>query len=255
MTTKRSTQPSVIRVEDGGGFHTTTNGMMAAVLLGAIGLFIWYFRLPWNFDFNSPEFNPMILVPVFLGVFGLYYLALTVQGTLRARKFGRSVLEIQGSTVRMGQRITGVVKTSVELSPRSDYEMCIQCIETFETRGSSSGSTKNVDRVRWEDSTRVASASVSSRSGIPFEFTLPEPFEKTPAAAPGSSSVLASALVSINIPGMKKVFAHNQAPSATRWVLEVKAPLEGVDYYAIFGIIVEQSTRDRGAVVEVSLNS
>ena len=92
-------------------------------------------------------------------------------------------------------------------------------------------------------------------SGIPFEFTLPEPFEKPPAAASDSGPVSASALVSITIPGMQRVFAHNQAPSATRWVLEIKAPLEGIDYYAIFGVVVETSTRDRGASVDFSLNS
>jgi hypothetical protein len=116
-----------------------------------------------------------------------------------------------------------------------------------------------VDRIRWEDTIRVAPASVNSKEGIPFEFTLPAPFEKPNASPenpePAKSGIKFNALASINIPGLQTVIAHNRAPNATRWILEVNAPLEGIDYYAIFGVIVEGSTYDRGASAEILLDS
>jgi hypothetical protein len=248
-----SDQPPIIRVEDASSFHAQTDWIMAALLLGAAGAVVWFFKLRWNFDFDSPDFNPAIFVPMFLGAYGLKHLTLSVRETLRARRFGSSVLEIQGRTVRMGETIKGVVRTPVELRPRSDYEIRLQCIETFEMRKGTSDSTRNVDRIRWEASNRVPFASVNSKAGIPFGFTLPEPFKKS---QPGESgSVQASWVAAINIPGLQNVFAHNQAPRATRWVLEAKAELKGIDYYAIFGVVVENSTRDDGVYVEIPLSS
>jgi hypothetical protein len=130
--------------------------------------------------------------------------------------------------------------------------MHLQCIETFEIGGLTSGdSTRSVDRTRWEHSIRVARDSAKSKVGIPFQFTLPSPFEKPDPSK--SSPVIASGLAAINVPGMLKVLAHHETPKATRWILEIRAPLKGVDYYAIFGIVVEDSTRDRGIAVEIAL--
>lgn len=243
---------ATIRAEDGSSFHAETNWIMAILLLGAAAGVVWYFKMPMNFDFDSPQFNPAIFVPVFLGGYGLNYLARSILGTVRAKLFGVSVLEIQGSTVRMGQTIKGVVRTPVELRPTSDYELHLQCIETFEMRGLSiDDSIRNVDRIRWEHSIRVARDSAKSKVGIPFEFTLPPPFENPDPSKSGP--VIASGLAAINIPGMQKGIAHNEAPRATRWILEIRAPLKGVDYYAIFGVVVEGSTGDRGIAVEIPL--
>ena len=261
MKTPPPTEPSNTGVEDGNEFHTDVNGIIAVLLLGAVGLFIWFFRPDWNFDFHSASFNPAILVPFFLGAFGLYYLTLSVRGNMRAKAFGLSTLVIYGPAVRMGETLKGAVRTSVELRPLGDYEIRLQCIETFVMRrNSASDSSRNVDRIRWEDTIRAVPASVKSMSGIPFEFTLPAPFEKakTSNEKPEPSKFgpfEVSGLVSINIPGLQGVFAHNEAPISTRWVLEINAPLKGIDYYAIFGIIVAGSTYDRGTSVEVQLDS
>lgn len=80
---------------------------------------------------------------------------------------------------------------------------------------------------------------MNSKEGIPFELTLPNSFEDSQPST--SASVKTRAVVELNIPGMKKIFTHNQRPTTTRWVLEITAPLEGIDYYAIFGVIVEDT--------------
>ena len=261
MKTSNTNQPSGTAVEDGSAFHNVANWVAAVLFLGALGLFIAYFKPTWNFDFDSPDFNPAIFLPFILGGVGLYNLALAVRGTMRAKSFGSSVFEIQGTKVSMGQPLKGVIRASVELHPKSDYEIHLQCIETFEMRGNSTSSTtRSVDRIRWEETIRVAPASVNSISGIPFGFTLPDSFakptdsnEKPPPSKLGPFQF--SGVAAINIPGLQTVLARNVAPIATRWVLEIKAPLKGIDYYAIFGIVVENSTHDRGASPSIQLDS
>ena len=254
MKNHPSDQLSVIRVDDGSGFHNVTDWIMAALLLGAAGLAVWYFKLEWNFDFDSPKFNPMVFVPIFLGGYGLYHLSLGIRGTLRARSYGLSTLEIHNPAVRMGETIKGVIRAPVELRPLADYVISLQCIETFDMMRDGPGlrsgnSTRDVDRIRWEASTRVVAASVNSKNGIPFEFTLPQRFEEPQPSNP--DSILTHAVMAINIPGMQDVFAHNQRPNATRWVMEIKAPLKGIDYYAIFGVIVEGTAPQRDLPIEI----
>jgi hypothetical protein len=236
--------PPEARTEDSGGFHASVDWMMAGLLLGGAGLAVWYFKIAWNFDFDSRDFSPIVFVPVIVGGYGLYYFVGALRGTLRGRKFGTSTLAILGGEVRMGTTLKGVIRTSVELHPQSDYEIRLQCIETFAMAGS--GETdRNVDRIRWEASTKVAPAAVSSKEGIPFEFTLPEPFSKPGPSKSGS--VETSWVASISIPGFQDVLAHNRSPDATRWIVTIDAPLDGIDYHAIFGVIVKGSTRDGGS--------
>ena len=256
MKTPVAADPFTLKVGSGDSFHTDINGYMAVLLLGAVGLFIWYFKPDWNVDFNSPSFNPAIFVPFFLGSYGLYHAVLNIRGNLRARAFGESSMHIQGLTVRMEEKMKGVIRAAVELRPSSDYEIRLQCIETFVmNRMSTSESSKNVDRIRWEQTIRVPPAGINSKEGIPFEFTLPAPFDKPGAAAgnptPPKSGIQFSALASINIPGVQTVLAHNQAPNSRRWIIEINAPLKGINYYAIFGVIVEGSTFDRGTPKEI----
>ena len=227
--------------QDAGGFHAVIDWAMAVLLLGAAGLAVWYFKISWNFDFDSRDFNPIVFLPVFLGAYGLYHFTKGLWATLRGRKFGTSTLHIQSGDVRMGAPLKGMIRTAVELHPTSDYEIRLQCIETFAMSRGSGETSRNVDRIRWESSTKVAPASVNSKKGIPFEFTLPSPFEKSASSEPGS---MVSAVAVIGIPGLQGVFAHNRSPDATRWIVTIDAPLPGLDYHAFFGVIVKDSTRE-----------
>ena len=237
--------------EDAGGFHAVTDWVMAVLLLGAAGLAVWYFQIAWNFDFDSPKFNPMVFVPIFLGAYGLYHLTLALRGTLLGRKFGLSTMHIEGGDVRMGATIRGLIRTEAELHPAADYEIRLQCIETFTMRRGSGDTNRNVDRVRWEAATRVAPAAVNSRQGIPFEFTLPQSFGEPATSGPGS--VVASAVAAIGIPGLQGVFAHNRAPDAVRWIITIDAPLPGINYHALFGVVVKDSTRAGDTEIVVDL--
>ena len=224
---------------------------MAVLLLGAAGLAVWYFKIAWNFDFDSPDFNPIVFVPIFLGVYGLYHFTLALRATLLRRKFGSSTMHIEGGDVSMGATIRGVIRTEAELHPTGDYEIRLQCIETFAMARSSGETSRNVDRIRWEGVTRVAPAAVNSRQGIPFEFTLPQSLKEPATSAPGS--VIVSAVASIHIPGLQGVFAHNRPPDAVRWIVIIDAPLPGINYHAFFGVVVKDSTRAGSTEIVVDL--
>lgn len=241
METRAVDSPLDTGTKDAGGFHATTDWVMTVLLLGAAGLAVWYFKISWNFDFDSRDFNPIVFVPVFLGGYGLYHFTLALRGTLRGRKFGSSTMQLQGGGVRMGATIKGVIRTETQLHPIADYEIRLQCIETFAIRRGTGETSRNVERVRWEAATRVAPATVNSTEGIPFEFTLPQSFGKPGTA--GGGSVVVSAVAALSIPGMQDVFAHNRIPDAVRWIVTIDAPLPGINYHALFGVVVENSTR------------
>ena len=183
--------------------------MMAALLLGAAAASVLYPTLYLNIEFvfdpYAPDFNPAVLVPVFLGVFGLKYMISAVWGTMRSRRFGQAVLETEGQTVAPGETLRGVVRVPADLAPLGDYEFLLQCVEH-------AGSTSR-DYIRWEQPLRVNARTVNPREGIPFAFMIP-----TDARTTANSDVMTEGSV--------------------RWILEVKAPTKGLNFYAIFGVEV-----------------
>lgn len=167
--------------EDSGGFHANVDWMMAVLLLGAAGLAVWKFEISWNFDFDSRDFSPIIFVPIFVGTYGLYHFVKALRGTLRSRQFGVSTLALHGGEVRMGAVLKGAIRIAVELRPLGDYVIRLQCIETFAMYRGGYETKAHLDHVRWQAEAKVPHVSANSKEGIPFEFTLPAPFEQ-PAA-------------------------------------------------------------------------
>ncbi len=203
--------PTLLRIADSNTEDTSLNFATAAVFIALAPLMVWYFGMPLNVDVESPDFNPAILMPIVLVAFGLYYFALATRDALRRREFGQSVLEVAGDQVDFGGRLVGMVRTVSELRPHGDYELRLACIETVVSRGSSGRSATSEDHIRWEEHRELAAPSISSRAGIPVDFPVPES-NGTRRLTPSGGSM--------------------------RWVLEVRAPLENRDYYAIFGIPV-----------------
>lgn len=198
---------STRRIEDGNAFNATTSWIMATLTAVAAVAIVWYFALPLNFDFNDPAFNPAVFVPVILALASLWYLFGGVKGSLLGGKFGKSVLEMKGRRLLPGQTLEGVIRTAREVRPTGDYTLHFQCIETVKTLGH--GETRSKDHVRWEAKAKVDADTPSSTGGIPVHFFIP-----TSCRAIWDSG------------------------DPVRWILEIKAPLEGLDYYAIFAIPV-----------------
>ena len=200
------------RVEGGTGFHAQTDWIVAALILGAAAASVlypvFYLNVRFVFDPDSPDFNPAVLLPVFLSVFGLKYLISAALGTMRGRRFGQAVMEMDGETVAPGETLKGVVRVPADLAPLGDYELRLQCVQQ-----TTSGSGNLKDYIRGEQSLRVSAQTVNPREGIPFAFTIP-----TDAMSTRNSDLMTDGSV--------------------RWILEVKTPLKGLDFYAIFGVEV-----------------
>ena len=80
------------RVEEATRFHSQTDWIMAALLLGAAAASVLYFHVPLVppvFNSDAPNFNPVVFATVFLSVFCLKYAISAVRGTLLGRRFGQ----------------------------------------------------------------------------------------------------------------------------------------------------------------------
>lgn len=213
------------RVEEGTGFHSQVDWMLAVLLLGAAAASVLYFHVPLVppvFEPDAPDFNPVVVVTVFLSVFGLKYVISAVRATMRSRRFGQSVLEMEGETVAPGETLKGVVRVPAGLAPLGDYEILLQCVQQARP---TSISDRLQDYIRGEQALRVDAKTVNPREGIPFAFTIP-------------TDAMTTALPDV------------RAEGSVHWILEVKAPLKGLDFYAIFGVEVRarrQLQADRAA--------
>jgi hypothetical protein len=200
-------------VADATAESNAANWFVGVLALAAAVAAELYFKVPLRFDFKSPDFNPFVLVPVALALFGLGYLAVALVGTLRRRRFGESRLETEAASVAPGETLRGRVKTAVELRPTGEVTIRLRCIEADRLGRLDAARERTQDHVRWQEETRIDGATVDSRAGIPF---------------------------AIAIPATALAVGDRRAQGAVRWILEVRAPLAGQDYYAFFGVDVRQ---------------
>ncbi len=184
---------------------------MAAVLLcAAVGLQL-YLRPTIVLDINSADFDPVAFLPIVAGLIGLGYLALGIRGTLVGRKFGATVLEIDGDRIELGRTLKGVVRCATDIAPTGDYVVNVQCIESVPAV-SSINRHRNNDRLHWEATRKIDPKSVDARQGIPVQFDLP-----------------ASAMAN----------GDQRVKGVVRWVMDIKAPLPGTDFCATFVFAVQ----------------
>jgi hypothetical protein len=219
--------------------HWFIAGLMAVAVIGILV----FLPIEFVFDMNSPDFNPMALVPVFLGAIGLYHLALAVRWTHHARRFGAATMELKGAgTARMGGRVEGVVRTATTLAPQGDYTLVLQCVDVHEfrnSRASEAGTHHNRSFVVWEQALQVPAQGIDSSQGIPFAFQMPAAVGDPQNATPRDPNrPTMSFKASFTIPFMKPRIVTNAAPLARAWQLQVSAPMPGTDFHAQFDVPV-----------------
>jgi hypothetical protein len=214
----------------GGAVHTIPasnrdnaylNALTAPVLLALAWLIAWYLRIPLALPRNARSFDPIIVVPVFFAAGGIWYAGRAVLDGMRLRRYGDSRLELRD--VRLGGTLRGTIRTTRDLAPTGDYALTLRCIETTATNdGRPNSTTQHHDILRWSAVATVAAATVRSSVGIPVDFAIPRD-----APATWGDSDLGTA-------------------RGVRWVLVIEAPLAGLDYYAVFRLVVaaaDQSPR------------
>lgn len=238
MRRPAKSSPAVLRIDDDTTHAGWVNWVMGGLLLAAALGAAWKFEVKWVIDLDDPEFNPFILVVAGFGLSGGWFLILAMRDLLRRRRYAGSHVEIDGSTLKPGTKLCGRLFVHGELHPVGGCRIRLQKVEIHEMRSSDAGSiTRSVEQVAWEAET-MAAATTDMKDGIPFEFHLPERSEAASTVLQGHG-ISVQSVTSIHIPGIKRVWAHNAAPEAIRWVLRAHAPLRGVDYEACFVLPVE----------------
>jgi len=192
----------------------TCSTRSSALMLGGVA-FIWnmiawlsMLSNPWDHSGKLDQYGVLIFPLI-----GLGFACAAVLAFIRWQKFGVSACEITGRAGRLGDEVTGLVRTSQRLKTTGDYTLHLRCTERT-SRGT--GKTRRTQTtVLWEVSSTVPHLGQSSRSGIPFTFRLP-------AECPESDDP--------------------QARGRVSWSLELRAPVEGVDFQATFIIPVFRPT-------------
>jgi hypothetical protein len=162
---------------------------------------------------HSRDFNPLVVVPVILGVTALMYSLVAGRQWLLASRFGTSVLDVDD--IAAGGQLHGVLRTASDIRATSDFVLRLQCIRSQEKRyGGSNGITHAiiVDDVLGEWKQKVPAAGDPSSVGIPFSFALP--------------------------PEMPPTAGGQGTKGAVRWALIASAPRTGLNYHAVFRIPV-----------------
>ncbi len=194
-------------IESGSGDQTSINWMMAILCFVGIGVFFYFGQVELNFDINSPDFNPLVIIPGALAFGGIVSFVMAAKGTLRSRRFGRVCFKMTGDCY-IGGNLRGSIVAQTDVYPAGDWDIRLQLLETI-TYSSSKKATKTRDKVHLEFQRNVPPLGCSSRTGIPVDFQIPESARH----------------------------AINKIKGPYRWVLAIEAPFDnGVDFSYSFGI-------------------
>ena len=206
---RRSKSPGAQVKDDPRLANSTSDYVFAVTMFVVTAVIPWYFELPLAFDVNSPDFNPLIFVPVVFAGIGALMLARTGLSGIRARKFGSATLF--PASAQLGHPYRPTVRTQTDLETTGDFVFLLKCIR--KVRSSDDFEGKSSDRTVWK-STESSPAGSRSSIGVSVIFHIP-------SGLPHSQSVGKSA-----------------DSSNVRWVLTVTAPVRGVNFRQDFTVTV-----------------
>jgi hypothetical protein len=184
----------------------------------AFMLCVWLLAIVWNLTFGASFIksysNPSIKTGglIALGVFaalGIVPIFFALRLTLRQLRYGESSCCINGKAGVLGKTMSGTIRTKTDIPATGDYKINLQCVETYRTGTGKNRSTHT--NVHWQEEHKVPSSGKSSRLGIPFSFSLPNYPPET---------------------------GYQLARGTVTWQLRIDAPVEGVDYSAMFAVPV-----------------
>ncbi len=213
-----------------------------AALSGAAAVWVgWMLGWPWIFDFDDPDFNPMLFLEgVFLAVC-LWHVGKALLWTSRAKAFGASEIEIEGRTpVPLGGVFQGRVRTAQPIRARGDFRLVLTCLDVHEQRNMSRATNSSPYRNEvfpvWTKEQTLPATTDSAR-GLHFRFPLPASVgDKPEAPIQQKRNPYFSGSISINIPGLRRIFTQGKPPVARYWTLVVTAKTDGPDYRAEFTV-------------------
>jgi hypothetical protein len=240
---KAFSAPEPAKVEDSSGEQVTGLWIKAVLMLG-VAIFIGVkMGGKWSLDMNDPEFNPLIVVVLGLGVFGLVTLGQALWLGSKRKRFGRAEMQITGDGVaRLGQVMLGTVRTAKPLSGAEMAKVTLSCVDTHQFRDLDvQGSADHHAFVIWEAGLEVPLAGLDTMGkGIPFRFEMPEKVGEEPKKKePGNPYFKGK--FALMIPGMKRrIWAYGEQPVVRVWRLEVRSETTEGAFRVVFDVPVEQ---------------
>ena len=243
----RSPEGEGFQVEDAAASSAVTHWVMFVLVAGMSGGVLYLIRGRLVFDIDSPDFNPLIFVAAFFGLYALVSLAKALRWTLQKKRFGAASLRLSGDgLLRLGRPLEGFVRTARKLQPEGDYRFHLRCVESHDFGDPGSARAANPRHfVTWEKTLDVSPEGIDSTRGIPFTFDVP-PSTGTPAPRPprDPNGIRFEFKAALTIPFMKRrFFSRGVAPLARTWELEIVAPLPGKDFRTTFVVPVDPSGR------------
>jgi hypothetical protein len=133
------------------------------------------------------------------------------------------VAHFDNTAVKPGEALKGVIRCPVHFVPKGDYEIRLQCVQKTTTLA---GNLR--DTIREEQTIQVSPQFADPQKGIPFAFMIPK------------------GALSTTVLGARAIDMIGEPGEEVRWILEVKAPLKGLNYYAIFGVHVIPASESAG---------
>lgn len=216
-----------------------TRWIMAALSAGAAGWVGWMLGWPWIVDLDHPDFNPMILLLAILIGTLVWQIVQALRWTARARRFGASVLEVDSPLpARLGGPFAGRVRTIRPVASPREFRVVLTCHDIHESNQNRNGTPRKEAFPVWSKEA-VLPAKTSTVAGLAFAFQLPSSVgpEPQPAIRPRGGAYF-SASASINIPGFRKIVAHNSPPVARTWTLSVTNGPGSAEFRAEFDVPV-----------------
>ncbi len=175
---------------------------------------IWIAGVPFRFDLPARELNPLVFLPIVASAAGLFFLSVGLFMTLRLHKFGTSTLTLD-KRPRVGGRLQGRVTCTVDVQPRDEWRLVLQCRELIKNAGSHQR-VYRTDVTRWELETTLP-ALTSIQAGLPVDIAIPED------------------CLALTDP----VELARTKRGQLRWVLQVRGERDGLDFRASFLVPVK----------------
>lgn len=141
---------------------------------------------------------------------GLLIWVTTLWKYFRSRKYGVSSFQVDNKTGRLGDKLSGTIKTSVEVIPKNEFIISLECIETKVSSGTNDSSRTSYV-TRWKDEVKIGARTASSQTGLPVSFTVPA-----------------------NMPPSNNLGGDGQI----RWIVRAYAATRGLNYKAAFVVPV-----------------
>ncbi len=217
----------------------------AVVLLVFLILQIVFLPIGWEFDINSPEFNPLIFVPLLLIAGVLWSLFNAARHWRHLRRFGESAMELhERKSLKPGGTCRGRIRTERPLHAIGDYQITLRCIEGhhFSTARGNRQTRNRIQYVTaWEKTLSTPAGEADSSAGLPFEFELPQVGPLATFIEPAKNAPYFKMKISLNIPGLKRhVITHNAPPSTRAWWLEMEVSTSQGRFRTQFQVPVQE---------------